>query len=160
MKKGYFVFMIALVLIGMVGGTVFVSASAELSYDLFDQAKQAVVLASYGEYSEALSEIAIDESPESFETFVCDNLASVFNGTVQTEVGLGWKDGKGWHIAIPIQAPNDDSVEVFVLHSKSGSSFDSYGASTWGKVTQKADAADQKVWKEEQGAEVSIVVPD
>lgn len=160
MKKGYFIFIIALVFGGMVGGSISAYADGELSYELFDRAKQAIVLASYGEYSEALNEIAIEENLESFETFVCDKLASIFNGAVQTEVGLGWKDGDGWHIAIPIQTPNDDDVEVFVLHSVDGATFDGYAALTWGKVIKKADAADQKVWKEAQEAEVSIVVPD
>ena len=92
------------------------AARAELKDALFDRAKQAVNLLSYGEYQKAVDKLAFSENAptaDEFGAFVEDNLDGVFSAA-QSRVAVGYKKGSSWRLAVPVEEPSYGGVQALV----------------------------------------------
>lgn len=138
------------------------AARAELKDALFDRAKQAVNLLSYGEYQKAIDKLAFsDNEPtaDDFERFVEDNLDGVFSA-VQSRVAVGYKKGSSWRLAVPVEEPSYGGVQALVLRSKDGKTFDAYTASSWRDVMADVDESASVVWNEAYEADDPVFLTD
>lgn len=138
-------------------------ALAELEKTLFDDAKQAVSLLSYGEYQKAIDKLDFsDNQPDSeeFARFVDENLDSVLYGDVQCSVAVGYRKGSAWRLAVPVEEPEDGSVQVLVLRSKDGQSFDAYTATSWRDVMAEVDESETVIWNEAYEPDDQVFLTD
>lgn len=140
-----------------------VSASAkDLNEVLFEDAKEALTMISYGEYQKALDKLNFTEPPTEaeFEDFVCFELDSVLTQTVQTDVAVCYHRSKKFYLAIPVEEPVSRDVEALVLSSADGEQFDGYKAATWGDVMKLVKQDDAAMWNEAYDPGTPVVVPD
>ena len=138
-----------------------VSAKA-LDSKLFDQAKDALTLISYGEYQKALDKLNFKNPPDAadFEDFVCFELDSVLTQAVQTDVAVSFQKGKKVYLAIPVEEPSSRDVETMVLSSSDGKQFDGYASDTWEDVMKQVRRDKAAVWDEAYDPGTLVVVPD
>jgi hypothetical protein len=129
---------------------------------LFDSAKEALTLMSYGEYAKALKKLDFADPPSEadFEDFVCFELDDVLTQSVQTDVAVSFRRGKKLYLAIPVEEPSSRDVETLVLSSANGTRFDGYRAASWGDVMKQVNADDGAVWNEPYDPGTLVVVPD
>lgn len=125
------------------------SAKGGFSSGLFKKAKEAVNLIAYSDYEKAIKKLAFSEdvpSAADFETFVEEELSDIFSGIVQTNVAVAYYLNERWVLAIPVNEPMDDSVQVLLLSSVDGKTFDAYRASSWKNVQANVDKCSDVVW--------------
>ncbi len=92
---------------------------------LFENGKDALWLIASGDYELALSLLNFAEgvpSAEDFELFITANFPSIADGMVQYEVAVAYYDPQSalWTLAIPVEEPENEEVETFVLFSQDG----------------------------------------
>ncbi len=138
------------------------TSAKALDDSLFDSAKEALTLMSYGEYEKALNKLDFVNPPSEadFEDFVCFELDDVLTQAVQTDVAVSFRRGKKVYLAIPVEEPSSRDVETLVLSSSNGAQFDGYRAATWGDVTKLANDDAGAVWNEPYDPGTLVVVPD
>ena len=154
-------FIVLLILAFFLQGSAF--ASGDFSETLFDDAKQALSLISYGEYKKALKRLDFSGktvTAEDLQTFTEDHLSSIFTVAVQTDVAVAYYTGSAWRLAIPLEEPSYDTVPVFVLRSKNGKSFDGYKAMLWYEVLDEVDQAESVTWNESYDPGDLFIVAD
>jgi len=139
-----------------------IASAKDLDEALFQDAKDALTMISYGEYQKALDKLNFKEPPSAaeFEDFVCFELDSVLTQTVQTDVSVCFHKGKKLYLAIPVEEPVGRDVETLVLSSTSGEQFDGYAAASWGDVMKLVKQDDAAVWNEPYDPGTLVVVPD
>ncbi len=139
-----------------------IASAKDLNEALFQDAKDALTLVSYGEYQKALDKLNFTQPPaeSDFEDFVCFELDSVLTQTVQTDVAVCYHKGKKLYLAIPVEEPVSRDVETMVLSSTDGEQFDGYKALSWGDVMKSVKADDAAVWNEPYDPGTLVVVPD
>jgi hypothetical protein len=113
-----------------------IASARDLNEALFQDAKDALTMISYGEYQKALDKLNFTEPPSAaeFEDFVCFDLDSVLTQTVQTDVAVCYHKSKKLYLALPVEEPVSRDVETLVLSSTDGEQFDGYKAARWGDV--------------------------
>lgn len=139
-----------------------IAGARDLNEALFQDAKDALTMISYGEYQKALDTLNFKKPPSAaeFEDFVCFELDSVLTQTVQTDVAVGFHKGKKLYLAIPVEEPVGRDVEALVLSSSDGERFDGYRAASWGDVMKSVKQDDAAVWNEPYDLGTLVVVPD
>jgi hypothetical protein len=133
-----------------------------LDESLFDSAKEALTLLSYGEYQKALDKLNFTSAPTAseFEDFICFELDSVLTQAVQTDVAVAFqKSGKYW-VALPVEEPVSRDVQVLLISSADGVRFDGYRAGAWGDALRAAGEDSSAVWNEPYDPGTLVVVPD
>jgi hypothetical protein len=136
-------------LTALIGASVSADAAPAFSKALFQKGKDAVNLIAYGEYEKAIGKLGFSggaPASSDFEAFVEEELSDIFTGAVQTDVAVAYYINDRWVLAIPINEPQYDSVQVFLLSSTDGKSFDAYRASSWKNVQANAGKANDVVW--------------
>jgi len=139
-----------------------VASAKALDSKLFDQAKEALTLISYGEYQKALNKLNFKNPPDvaDFEDFVCFELDSALTQAVQTDVAVSFQKGKKVYLAIPVEEPSSRDVETLVLSSSDGKQFDGYASDTWENVMKLVRQDKAAVWNEAYDPGTLVVVPD
>ena len=139
-----------------------IASARDLNEALFQDAKDALTMISYGEYQKALDKLNFTEPPSAaeFEDFVCFELDSVLTQTVQTDVAVCFHKSKKLYLALPVEEPVSRDVETLVLSSTDGEQFDGYRASSWGDVLKSVKQDDAAVWNEPYDPGTLVVVPD
>jgi hypothetical protein len=139
-----------------------VASAKNLNEALFEDAKDALTMISYGEYQKALDKLNFTQPPTEaeFEDFVCFELDSVLTQTVQTDVAVCFHKSKKLYLAIPVEEPVSRDVETLVLSSTDGEQFDGYKAASWGSVMKQVKQDDAAVWNEPYDPGTLVVVPD
>lgn len=135
-------------------------AAPSLSDKLFDKAKNAVSLISYGEYEKAVDTLGLDMSASELEEFVSNDLSDIFYVSVQKDVSVGYYTGKRWIVAVPIEEPYDDGVLALALSSSDGKGFDAYRAMSWGDVMSGVSQSDDVTWNVAYDQGSPFIVPD
>ncbi len=155
MKKTICV-LLALLLIG----TVALADAPRLSDDLFSAAKQAVGYLASGEYERLVTLLPFSDvapSAAEWERFAAN--FSTLSGA-QKDYAVGFWTGDIWVVAVPVQAPTDGSVEVLVLSSEDGSTFNGYRYATWQQVESACGQSTHVLWKDEYVGGTATVVAD
>lgn len=139
-----------------------IASAKDLNEALFQDAKDALTMISYGEYQKALDKLNFAEPPSEaeFEDFVCFELDSVLTQTVQTDVAVCYHKGKKLYLALPVEEPVSRDVEALVLSSTDGEQFDGYKAASWGDVLKSVKQDDAAVWNVPYDPGTLVVVPD
>ena len=142
-----------------------VSALAEVPQfrnSLFSDGKNALVYLASGEYERLVTLLpfsGVSPSASEWQDFAEGNFSTLGNG-VQTDYAVAYWNGTDWKLAIPVSEPNDDSVEVLVLISSDGSTFDGYRYATWGDVRQEYESASYTTWNQEYVSGDPVVTSD
>lgn len=136
--------------------------AASFSETLFDNAKQALTLLSYGEYKKALKKLDMGNGHKASELsdFVENDLPDLPYADVQTDVAVAYHYKNAWRLAIPIETPSYDAVETFLLRSKDGKKFDAYKAVTWYDVLLDIEEADTVIWRDEYAPGDLFIIAD
>ena len=144
----------------IVGSCALAAGVPQLSGGLMSAAKQAAVCLASGEYERMVTLLpfsGVAPSATEWESF-SRNYAHL--GSAQRDYAVAyWKSG-GWRIAVPIQEPSGGGVEVLLLHSEDGSSFDGYKYATWSEVEKAYQASDHVLWDREYIGHSAKVLPD
>ena len=98
-------------------------------------------------------------APSASEWAACASGFSGLNG-VQTDYAVAYWAGGSWRIAVPIQAPTDGGVEVFMLTSADGATFNGYRRATWYQVEGEMQTSDHVLWDREYVGEAPQVFVD
>ena len=135
--------------------------------DLFERAKEALALLSYGEVDQALEllDFAFDVesglTEDTFREFVEESLTLLDSGSVQLEVAVCWLDEAGvWHLGIPLVEPVSWDVEALVLDSRDLKAFSSYSASDWGTLEEASALAEEVYWNLEYAPGATVLFAD
>lgn len=124
-------------------------AAPDFSNSLFKRGKEAVNLIAYGDFSKAIEKLAFSSDAPSgsdLSTFVEEELSDIYTGTVQTNVAVAYYINDRWVLAIPVNEPSYDSVQVLLLSSVDGQSFDAYRASSWKNVQSNVEKSTDVIW--------------
>ena len=154
MKKALCV-MLALLLIG---ASALAGGAPQLSGSLFSAAKQAVGYLASGEYERLVNLIpcsGVAPGASEWERFARSyrNLSGA-----QHEYAVAYWKGGSWRIAVPIQEPSSDDVEVLMLLSEDGETCSGYKYATWGQVEGEYASSDHVTWNREYvGADAHVV---
>ena len=155
MKKAFLTVMALLL-----AGTVALAGAPKLSSGLFDSAKQALVILSSGDY-EGLSD-RLPFSGDMPDARQWQSLAEGFSdlSSVQTDYAVGFWTGKLWVIAVPVQPPSDDSVEVLAFSSADGATFNACRYATWKQIESAFSDSSRVIWNQEYVGGSATVVAD
>ena len=136
---------VALLLIG----TTALAGAPKLSDSLFGSAKKAVGYLASGEYERLVTLLPFsDVSPSAseWERFA-DNFEDMSH--IQSDYAVAFWMSSMWVLVVPIQAPDDGSVEVLALSSDDGKSFSGYRYATWSQVEKALGDSDRVLWNKE-----------
>jgi len=64
-------------------------------------------------------------------------------------VAVAYYINERWVLAIPVNEPSYDSVQVFLLSSADGKTFSAYRASSWKNVETNVDKCSDVIWNVE-----------
>lgn len=159
MKRKMLVFIAALLILSCSAAFADVP---QISSGLMDNAKQALVYLSSGEYERLVTLLPFsDVSPSATEwqSFAEGNFSSLTGG-VQTEYAVAYWTGSIWKIAVPVSEPSAENVETLVLTSSDGQTFSGYRYSTWGDVQGEYPYASYVVWDREYIGSVPVITAD
>jgi hypothetical protein len=140
-----------------------IASAGALNEQLFDDAKEALTLISYGEYQKALGKLNFSGEPPTaaeFEDFVCFDLDAALTQAVQTDVAVCFRRNKKFWLAIPVEEPTRRDVETLLLSSSDGERFDGYRAARWDDVNKWVGQDAKAVWNEPYDPGTLVVVPD
>ena len=120
-----------------------------LSDSLFSSAKEAVVCMASGEYERMVTLLPFsDVAPSASEwASFAKNYGDLSN--VQSDYAVAFWWSNIWVLVVPIQAPDDGSVEVLALSSDDGKSFSGYRYATWSQVEKALGDSDRVLWNKE-----------
>ena len=119
------------------------------SDSLFSSAKEAVVCMASGEYERMVTLLPFsDVAPSASEwASFAKNYDDLSN--VQSDYAVAFWWSNIWVVVVPIQAPDDGSVEVLALSSDDGKSFSGYRYATWSQVEKALGDSDRVLWNKE-----------
>lgn len=145
MKK----FCVLLLALALLVSCVLSASAQELSDTMFENAKEAVSLISYGEFGKAIKKLnssafSMDESD--LKSYIKANCRSIFDRSVQRDVAVAWYDGSVWALAVPFEAPDDDAVGALVFYSSDGAAFDDMAYMNWGDVVSAYTSGSDVHW--------------
>ena len=141
----------------MLGGM----ALARPNDELFEKGKKALGLLSYGEYDKAIKALGLkDVSASELKTQMEKDFSLLFQGTVQTDVAVMFREDRDWYLAIPVADPTDDRVETIVYALGDGGGFQSISSSRWGDVADRLDESPEFVWNEEYLPSAPVLMSD
>ncbi|MBQ8109108.1 MAG: hypothetical protein IJ124_02950 [Clostridia bacterium] len=152
--------MMCLVLALLIAGTAALADAPQLSDSLFSSAKQAVGYLASGEYERLVTLLPFSDvapSASEWESFAAN--FSNLNG-VQSDYAVAYWTGTYWVVAVPLQAPENGSVEALVLGSEDGSSFIGYRYATWSQVESGYSTSDRVLWNIEYVGGTPTVIAD
>ena len=135
-------------------------AAPQLSDGLFTSAKQAVSYLASGEYERLVTLLpfsGVSPSAAEWESFAA-NYADLTN--VQADYAVAFYNGGIWVVAVPIQIPEDGTVEVLALSSEDGTAFNGYRYATWAQVEAACQQSDHVIWNDEYVGGTPTVVLD
>ncbi len=133
----------------------------QFSNSLFADGKNALVYLASGEYERLVTLLPFsDVAPGASEwQSFADNFSTLSDG-VQTDYAVAYWNETDWKLAIPVQTPDDDSVEALVLISADGSTLTGYRYATWGDVKREYEAASYTVWNQEYVSATPVITSD
>ena len=143
---------LALILVG----TTALAGAPKLSSGLIESAKQALVALSSCDY-ELLSE-RLPFSDASQWEHLAEDYASLDD--VQTDYAVAFWTGNIWVIAVPVQPPSDESVEVLAFSSEDGVSLNACRHATWRQIEEAYSKSNRVVWDQEYVGGSAMVVAD
>ena len=155
MKKALCFILILLLL-----GSTALAAVPQPDDNLFLCARQAVGYLASAEYERLVTLLPFsDVAPSASEW---ESFAANFNNldSVQTDYAVGYWTGSLWKLAVPVQNPDSDDVEVLVLSSEDGVGFTGYRYATWGQVAKEYGGSDHVTWNKEYMGSAPVVYAD
>lgn len=159
MKRGLSFFLVMLL---MLSATAAASGVPQISPELFNAAKQALVYLASGEYERLITLLpfsGVAPSAAEWQGFAEGNFTTL-NGGVQTEYAVAYWNGSVWKLAVPVTNPDSDTVETLVLSSSDGSAFSGYGYATWAEVKGEYLFASYITWDKEYIAGAPVIAVD
>lgn len=129
-----------------------------LNGQLFQDAKDALVMFENGDYSSAAELLGFADAAE-LEKFITGNYETFGNG-VQTAVSVAWYNGSSWQLAVPLYEPATPDVETLVLTtiSTDASAFYGYMYAPWSEVEAALTECDYVIWNEEYTGSDSVSI--
>ncbi len=152
--------LLCVVLVCLLIGSTALAGAPKLSGKLFSSAKQAVVYLASGEYERIVTLLPFSDvapSASEWERFA-DNYSNLSD--IQTEYAVAFWNGSLWVVAVPLQVPDNGSVEVLALSSEDGKSFSGYRYATWSKIEKAYSSSDRVQWDSEYVGDSVTVVAD
>ncbi len=127
-----------------------------LDEQLFQDAKDALVMFESGDYSSAAELLGFADAAE-LEKFITGNYKTFGNG-VQTAVSVAWYNGSSWMLGVPLYEPASADVETLVLTtiSTDASAFYGYMYAPWSDVEAALAECDYVIWNEEYTSADSV----
>ena len=119
------------------------------TWALFSYTKQALSYLASGEYERLVTTLPFsDVAPSASEW---EGFARNFStlSSYQTDYAVGYWTGSAWKVAVPVQVPDDGSVEVFVLISDDGNTFSGYRYTNWAQIHAEYSSSDYVFWDQE-----------
>lgn len=134
------------------------------SDSLFTNITKAMTYLADGAYDKVVSSLPFSDvspSADEWQSFVEGNFTTLVGARPQTRYIVAYWSGSVWKIAMPVQEPERDNVEVLVLTSEDGQTFNGYGCSGWGGVRREYEASPYVKWSEEyHGATFAMIITD
>ena len=130
-------------------------ASAETpapSNALFTHITNAANLLAAGAYDRVVASVPFADaapSADEWRNFAEGSFSTLAGSTPQNRYIVLYWSGSVWKIAMPIQEPAGDNVEVLVLSSEDGESFIGYGCALWGNIRREYESSSYVKWTEE-----------
>ena len=152
--------LICLTLALLMLGAVALADAPQLSDSLFSSAKQAVSYLASGEYERLVTLLPFSDvapSAAEWESFA-GNYSNL--GSIQSSYAVGFWAGGVWVVAVPMQVPDNGSVEVLALSSEDGVSFNGYRYATWSQVESAYATSSHVVWNDEYVGGTPTVIAD
>lgn len=145
-----------LTLMLLTSGALAESGVPSLDEQLFQDAKDALVMFESGDYSSAAELLGFADAAE-LEKFITGNYKTFGNG-VQTAVSVAWYNGSSWMLAVPLYEPASADVETLVLTtiSNDASAFYGYMYAPWSDVEAALAECDYVIWNEEYTSADSV----
>ena len=140
----------------LLAGTAALAGAPKLSPGLIDSAKQALVALSSGDYEQLSDRLPFSDANE------WQQLAEDFTGLddVQTDYAVAFWTGHVWVIAVPVQPPSDESVEVLAFSSEDGAGLNACRSATWRQIEDACSKSSRVVWDQEYVGGSAMVVAD
>ena len=151
---------ICLTLALMIIGCSALAGTPQFSDSLFSSAKQAVSYLASGEYERLVTLLpfsGVAPSAAEWESFAA-SFSDLSN--VQQDYAVAFWTGSVWVVAVPIQTPDDGSVEGLALSSEDGSTFNGYRYCTWSQIESAYGKSDHVLWNNEYVDGTPTVVTD
>ena len=140
-------------------GSAALAGTPKLSADLFSCAKQALYCLSVEDY-DALAAMPFSKDAPDAQLWQSLALKYADLSSVQTEYAVGFWTGKIWVIAVPVQPPDDGSVEVLAFSSADGVSFDGCRYAIWSQIEGAYCDSTQVIWDQEYIGSNATVLAD
>ena len=124
-------------------------AAPQLSDSLFAAAKQAAEWLLTGNYDMLVERLPFSgAAPDAGEwaSFAANYAASA---PAQQDYAVAYWINDGWRVAVPMSVPDSPGVEVLLLTSEDGYSFNGYRYDHWGQVALEYAQSDHVVWNDE-----------
>ena len=128
---------------------------------LFTYISDAMNLLSAGAYDRVVASVPFADaapSADEWRNFALGNFATLTNTVPQNRYIVVYWSGSVWKVAMPVQEPSSDDVEVLVLSSEDGESFIGYGCSLWGNIRREYESSTYVRWTEEYHNTTSAVI--
>ena len=147
-----------LALMLLTAGALAESGVPSLNDQLFQDAKDALVMFESGDYSSAAELLGFADAAE-LEKFITGNYKT-FGSGVQTAVSVAWYNGSSWLLAVPLYEPASPDVETLVLTTVStdASAFCGYMYAPWSDVEAALAECDYVIWNEEYTSADSVKI--
>ena len=152
--------LVCAVLIGLMIGATALAGAPSLSDSLFSSAKQAVSYLASGEYERLVSILPFSDTPPSASEW--ERFADSFSdfSDLQSDYAVAFWMGSYWVVAVPLQVPDNGSVEVLALSSEDGETFNGYRCATWSQVEKAYGNIKRVLWNREYVGGSATVVAD
>ena len=141
--------LICALLIAMLAASPALAADApQLSGGLIGAAKRAAVYLAAGEF-DRMAELPFSEGTPDADGWRDFANRFSFTGRAQAEYAVAYWVGDAWHIAVPLEVPENGAVETLMLLSVDGERITGCRRSYWGEVESELAGSDHITWDRE-----------
>jgi len=122
------------------------------SDSLFDNISKAMKYLSEGAYDKVVSTLPFSDvspSADEWRNFAEGNFRTLTGLRPQDKYIVLYWSGSVWKVAMPVHVPERSDVEVLVLSSEDGQTFNGYGCADWGSIRREYEASPYVKWTEE-----------
>ena len=137
------------------------AGAPQLSDSLFSSAKSALVELGSQAYEDLVYSLPFaSDSPSADEWQRFAENFSTLSASPQTTYAVAYWNGRQWLVAVPVRTPSSGDVEVFILTSADGSTFEGYRYARWSSVQSEYQQAEYVVWNSEYADGEASVAAD
>ena len=133
----------------LLAGTAALAGTPKLSEALIDSAKQALVALSEGEWAGLSDRLPFSEAGPTDAQWqqLAEHYADLSD--VQTDYAVVFWTDSVWIIAVPVQPPENGSVEALAFSSGDGTTFKACRYATWDRVEDAYSVCSRVIWDRE-----------